>query len=394
MINSENLRIAEYRKEIFKCTRCGYCREMIRERDHTFRICPIRENTAGFEAYTSKGKMMLMRGILEGELEFTPKLAEIFFQCSTCGNCRVHCPVDIATTEIFEEFRCDLVNRELSLPQHILMGQKTIKEKNPYGESQQDRILWLKDLIELGREAPIAYFVGCTSSFRQKEIAQATYEILKKAGVDFTLLGPEEWCCGSPLFRTGQVEIAKTMAQHNIDKLNELNVKTIYFSCAGCFRTFQTDYPKYFGKLEFKIESISNLILSLIKEGKLEFVDHPQIDLTYHDPCHTSKMTKKPDYMTPRKLINVLPGINLIEMRSTQKGSICCGAGGGLKGGYPDLAVKIAGTRIEQALPLNVKYLVSTCPFCKRNLSDAQQANKYPIEILDLTELIAKRLKK
>ena len=118
MINSENLRIAEYRKEIFKCTRCGYCREMIRERDHTFRICPIRENTAGFEAYTSKGKMMLMRGILEGELEFTPKLAEIFFQCNTCGNCRVHCPVDIATTEIFGVFQQDLVNKELSMSQY------------------------------------------------------------------------------------------------------------------------------------------------------------------------------------------------------------------------------------------------------------------------------------
>ncbi len=391
MIDSNDLQISQYKKEIYKCTRCGYCREMVRARDNTFRICPIRENTAGFESYTSKGKMMLMLGVLEGELGFTPKLAEIFFTCSTCGSCRVHCPVDIATTEIFEVFREDLVKNELALPQHILMGQKAITDKNPYGEAQEKRVEWLSESFEVGKSAPNAYFVGCTSSFRQKEIAQATYKILTRAGLDFTLLGPEEWCCGSPLFRTGQIEPAKSLAQHNIDKLNELGVTNVYFSCAGCFRTFQTDYPKYFGKLNFKVDSISNLILALIKEGRLEFQDEP-IDLTYHDPCHTIRMTKKPD-QSPRKLIKSLPGFHLVEMRSTEKGSMCCGAGGGVKVANPELALKIAGTRIQQALPLRVKYLVSTCPFCKRNLSDAQKITNVPLEIVDLMELIAARLK-
>ena len=98
--------------------------------------------------------MMLMKGVLEGDLEFTPKLAEIFFTCSTCGSCRAHCPVDIATTDIFEVFRCDLANKEMSLPQHILMGQKTVTEKNPYGESQKDRTSWVQEKFEFGKPAP------------------------------------------------------------------------------------------------------------------------------------------------------------------------------------------------------------------------------------------------
>jgi heterodisulfide reductase subunit D len=392
MIDLKDLQITAFKKEIFKCTRCGYCREMVRERDNTFRICPIRENTAGFESYTSKGKMMLMRGVIEGEIEFTPRLADIFFTCSTCGSCRVHCPVDLPTTEIFEVFRADLVKQELSLPQHIVMEQKTLKERNPYGEAQEGRSAWLKESFEFGKQAPFAYFVGCTSSFRQKEIAQATFQILKKAGLDFTLLGPEEWCCGSPLFRTGQLETAKMVAQHNIEKLKALGVTTIIFSCAGCFRTFQTDYPKYFGKLDFKIESISSFILSLIKEGKLEFKEGPTIDVTYHDPCHSSRMTKKPDY-TPRKLIKAVSWLHLVEMKSIEKGSMCCGAGGGLKAVNPELALKIASARLQQAKPLHVQYLVSTCPFCKRNLADAQQTLDLPIQVVDLTELIAERLK-
>jgi heterodisulfide reductase subunit D len=104
-------------------------------------------------------------------------------------------------------------------------------------------------------------------------------------------------------------------------------------------------------------------------------------------------MTKRPDFKTPRKVINELPGVTLVEMRSIQKGSMCCGAGGGLKACNPELALKIAGARLEQGLPLNVDYMVSTCPFCKRNLEDAQVANNYPIKVLDLTELIAMRLK-
>ena len=393
MTTSDDLRISEHKKDIYKCTRCGYCREMVRERDHTFRICPIRENTAGFESYTSKGKMMLMRAVLDGDLEITPRMADIFFTCTTCGSCRVHCPVDLATTDIFEVFRCDLADQELSLPQHIVMGEKAVKTKNPYGEAQANRMDWVADAPEVGKAAPIAYFVGCTSSFRQKEIALATYQILKKAALDFTMLGPDEWCCGSPLFRTGQIDTAKELAEHNIEKLRELGVKTIYFSCAGCFRTFQTDYPKYFGKLGFKVESISKLILSLIQDGKLDLKTAPLVKITYHDPCHTGRMTKRPDFKTPRKVIKALPGVTLVEMQSIQKGSMCCGAGGGVKGGYPDLALKIATTRVQQALPLEVEYLVSTCPFCKRNLADAQIANNYPVKIIDLTELIALRLK-
>ncbi|MHA1267027.1 MAG: (Fe-S)-binding protein [Candidatus Helarchaeota archaeon] len=392
MTISDNLQIAKYRKEIYKCTRCGYCREMVRERDHTYRICPIRENTAGFESFTSKGKMMLMRAILDGELKMSPRMAEIFFSCTTCGSCRVHCPVDIATTDIFEVFRADLVNQELSLPQHIIMGENAAKTKNPYGEPQKSRLNWLEDSSRIGKSAPIAYFVGCTSSFRQIEIAQATYHILSKAKIDFTLLGPDEWCCGSPLFRTGQLATARQLAAHNLERLKELGVETLYFSCAGCFRTFQTDYPKYFGKLGFKIESISKVILALIREGRLVLRDQPPIRVTYHDPCHTGRMTKRPDFKTPRKVIATLPGVSLVEMRSIQKGSMCCGAGGGVKGGYPELALKIAETRVRQALPLNVDYLISTCPFCKRNLSDAQQAKALPIKILDLTELITMRL--
>ncbi|NVM56330.1 MAG: (Fe-S)-binding protein [Candidatus Helarchaeota archaeon] len=383
------LGIKKHVEDIYKCTRCGYCREMVRARDSTFRICPIREATAGFEVFTGKGKMLLMRGVLEGTLEMTPRLAEIFFTCTTCGSCKAHCPVSIDTVGIFEIFRKDLMVRELSPAAHTMFGKYTTEKKNPYNEPHDQRTSWVPEDFEFSKSAEIAYFAGCTSSYRQKDLALATFKILKKLGVDFTILS-DEWCCGSPLFRTGQIKQATELAQHNIEKLNELGVKQILFSCAGCFRTFASDYPKI-GKLKAKSMTFTKYIYKKIKDGSLKLKNIP-VKLTYHDPCHTTRSVKKADYKTPRKVLNAIPGIELVEMESTLEGSMCCGAGGGVKSAFPEIAVSAAQNRVQQALALNVKYLVSTCPFCKRNLSDAQQANNYPIEVIDLVELVADRL--
>ncbi|MHA1379583.1 MAG: (Fe-S)-binding protein [Candidatus Helarchaeota archaeon] len=384
------LGISKYRQEIYKCTRCGYCREMVRERDNTFRICPIRENTPGFEAYTSKGKMLLMRGVLEGTLGLTPKMAEIFFTCSTCGSCKAHCPVEIDTVEIFETFRKDLQKQELGLPQHTMFGKYAMEKKNPYNEPHEQITAWVSEEFEFSRPADIAYFVGCTSSYRQQELAIATFKILKKLGLDFTILGPDEWCCGSPLFRTGQIEQATELAKHNIEKLNELGVKQILFSCAGCYRTFATDYKKI-GKLKAKPITFSKFILKQIKDGKVRLKNEP-IKVTYHDPCHTTRSMRKPDYKSPRKVINALPGVELVEMISTKSGSMCCGAGGGVKSAFPKIAVSAAQKRILQAIDTGANCLVSTCPFCRRNFMDGKEEGNTDINILDLTELVLERM--
>ncbi len=384
------LGIKKHVEDIYKCTRCGYCREMVREEVNTFRVCPIRENTPGFEAYTSKGKMLLMRGVLEGTLDLTPKLSEIVFTCTTCGSCKTHCPVGIDTVGIFEVFRNDLIRQELGLPSHTMYGKYAMEKMNPYNEPHEDRMAWLPESVEFSKPAEIAYFVGCTSAYRQQEIATATYKILKKIGVDFTILGPDEWCCGSPLFRTGQLDLATKLAQHNIEKLNELGIKQIVFSCAGCYRTFAMDY-KNIGKLKAKPIHFTKFIYNQIKEGKIKFKESP-LKVTYHDPCHTTRSMKKADYKSPRRVINSLPGVELIEMVSTKEGSMCCGAGGGLKSAFSDIAVSAAQKRVQQAKETGATHLISTCPFCRRNLMDGNEKGNLGMKIMDLTELILERM--
>jgi len=278
----------------------------------------------------------------------------------------------------------------MCLPAHVMFGKYSAEKKNPYNEPHENRTDWLPEEFTFSKSAEIAYFVGCTSSYRQQELAIATFKILKKLGVDFTILGPDEWCCGSPLFRTGQIELATELAKHNIEKLNELGVKQIIFSCAGCYRTFAMDYKKI-GKLKGKPVTFSRFMLNQIKDKKIQFKDVP-LKVTYHDPCHTTRSLKKPDYKTPRKVLAALPGVELVEMISNKQGSMCCGAGGGVKSAFPDIAISAAKKRLQNAIETGADYLVSTCPFCRRNLQDGNNEANLDLKVLDLTELILERM--
>ena len=63
----------------------------------------------------------------------------------------------------------------------------------------------------------IVYFPGCMATYREQDIAKTTIDLLKKAGIEFTMLGEEQWCCGSVMLRTGNTEVAQEMAEHIIE---------------------------------------------------------------------------------------------------------------------------------------------------------------------------------
>ncbi|NHI94641.1 MAG: (Fe-S)-binding protein [Candidatus Lokiarchaeota archaeon] len=391
MTEIKNLRINKLKDEIFTCTRCSYCREQVSEKEYTYAICPIRENTPGFESFIAKGKMLILAGILKGDLEISPRTAEIFFTCTTCGNCRTHCPVVLNTVKIFETFRQDLQDLELGDPVHIALGKYCIEKNNPYNEPHEKRLDWIpnKDKSHLDKPSNLGYFVGCTSSYRSTEISRAFYQILVENDIGFTILS-DEYCCGSPLFRTGQKE-AEKLAKHNIERWKQLGIKEIVFTCAGCQKTFEDNYKDLGGN--FKIKNYMNLINQLIKEGKIKFTKNDPIRVTYHDPCHSTKKGElKIDYETPREILKQIPGVELVEMKSHKQGSICCGAGGGVKAANPSLALKIATNRLQEVIETKADILVSSCPFCKKNLKDAAEKENLNLEVLDIIELLLNRM--
>lgn len=213
------------------------------------------------------------------------------------------------------------------------------------------------------------YFRGCTAREKETSIGEATEKLLKKAGVDYRVLKDEK-CCGSVLLRTGFIDDALKQIEKNTEILKG---ELILTSCAGCYKTLKDDYEG------LEVIHISQFLNQLINEGKLN-LDKKDFNVTYHDSCHLGRHCGV--YAEPREVISSVA--NLVEMENNMDNSLCCGAGGGVKSAYPEIADEMSKSRINQALNTDCEVLITSCPFCKLNLKNDD------IDVLDLTEFLIK----
>jgi heterodisulfide reductase subunit D len=269
-------------------------------------------------------------------------------------------------------------------------GQMAIAERtknpefwNPYAEPNSDNEA-LKKQYDLPDKAKWVYYIGCTSNYRQQQIRDATLKLLKKAGINFTLI--DEHCCTSPMLRTGNVDSAPEFMNYNVRQINNAGASKVVTSCAGCYRTLKKDYEKYGVDLGFEVFHTGELIKQLLDEGKIKIKSNYDKIVTYHDPCHLGRHMDMYDF--PREIIKYIPGIKFVEMNRIKKDAWCCGAGGGVKIGDPDWAVEISKERLEEAKETGATVLTSMCPFCKTNLSDANKKFNMGFEVLDLIEIL------
>ncbi|MHA1404747.1 MAG: (Fe-S)-binding protein [Candidatus Helarchaeota archaeon] len=341
----------------------------------------------------------------------------------------------------------------------------------PYNEDHAHRTDWVSDKSVIDKpNAKIAYYVGCTASYRMQGMAKATESLLNKLvkkGIipEYTIL-TDEVCCGSVIFRTGQWDVAKKVMNMNIDTFNRF--EKLLFSCAGCVRTFKIDYPKFSSKeikynalhvVEFLADYLTvhcpvcgkynplgskhcgNPFCPKYSEKGEPFPDELHQNkiiitkqwtkgpITWHDPCHTcrhvchemkdktynkcddgdnnmwkayvpSQFERQRWIEMPRAIMAAIPGLELREMYRIGENSLCCGAGGGVKAGYPDFAWKAANDRLEEADATGAEILMTMCPFCELNMGQAARegidgspegasvGGKFKGKVLDLLEVL------
>nr|MDO8100040.1 (Fe-S)-binding protein [Candidatus Njordarchaeota archaeon] len=394
-----------YREMISRCYKCGYCKftgpviSHVEIKEAPFYVnCPSYDRF-NFETYSASGRVWTAKGLVDGNLKWSDRLLEIVYACTTCGNCSNQCAYEISkqVVQIIEAIREEAVKAGVGpMPPHRKFGEHLSNEHNPYFEPHNERLRWIPKDVDTLDKGDILYFVGCTSSYREKEIAQRTAEILNELGVQFAV-ACDEWCCGSPLLRTGQFEVAKQHAKHNVELIQGMGVKTVITSCAGCYHTLKADYPARF-KLypRFRVLHATEYLEKTFGEkGIMETgIEEPteKTKVTYHDPCHLGRRSKV--YDAPRSMIKRLPGVELVEMKRSRVNSLCCGAGGGVKSAFPEWSLEMAKNRVKEALETGAGTMVSACPFCKRNLGDAAREMASSLKVLDLVELAYHNLRK
>jgi len=312
------------------------------------------------------------------------------YACTTCGNCTENCRFDKFKdflVDIIEAARVEAVENGFCPEKQKVLLERTenIENFNPYGEPNSDNTQ-LKREYDLQDDAEWVYFIGCTSNYRQKNLRDATLRFLKKANINFTVI--DEHCCCSPIIRTGQINPIKDFMNYNITQINKTGAKKVITSCAGCYRTIKKDWLKMGADYDFEVFHTVELVKQLLDEGRIIFNSEFQKTVTYHDPCHLGRHVGM--YETPREVYNKIPGIKLVEMRRNRENAWCCGAGGGVKIGYPEWSLEISKERLEEAKETGASVVSSVCPFCRTNLSDANEKYNMDFEVIDLIEILDK----
>jgi Fe-S oxidoreductase len=322
---------------------------------------------------------------------------EVLWSCNMCRACEEACPVLIEYVDKIADMRRHLVQEEARFPTELTRTFKGMEtQSNPWGIGADKRADWAEGLeIPLLSDRPDAeylYYVGCAGAFddRSKKTTVAFARLLRKAGVDFAILGPDEPCNGDTARRLGNEYLYQTMAQTAIEVFNASKVKKVITNCPHCFNTIKNEYPQFGGNYE--VIHAAELIEQLVAAGKLSVKAPLGRKVTYHDSCYYGRFNDI--YDSPRAVLEKTTGCPAGEMKRCRQAGMCCGAGGGRMWIEEDPDKRVNIMRIEQALETNPEVVAVSCPFCMTMLSDGVKHKDLEdeVEVLDVTEIAEKAM--
>jgi Fe-S oxidoreductase len=356
-----------------RCFQCGLCDV----------VCPWNRVTT----------FSMRKLVREATFGLTDIESEEMWRCTTCGRCPQQCPRDVKQIESGVALR--KIATEYGVFPHSVKPIRTISgslvgEGNPLNEERKKRADWAAGLsvkpFTEGME--ILYFPDCYCSYdpRLKKVARATADILKRAGVDFGILGALENCCGESIRKTGDEEVFKRLAKENIKTFIDHGVKKILVSSPHCYHTFKNEYPEFM--VNFEVVHISQYLIQLIDAGRLELTKGYEKRVTWHDPCYLGRHNGI--YDEPREILKRIPGLELNEMADSRVDSLCCGGGGGRIWMETPKGERFSDLRIGQAIDCGAEVLVTACPYCITNFEDSRLTlgHSEAIEIKDITEIV------
>lgn len=366
--------IAEAGGEAFRfCFQCGLCDT----------VCP----------WNQVRPFSIRKIIREATFGLTQIEVEDIWRCTTCGKCTDRCPRGVKQIEVGVSLRRVASGYEVfpaSVKSARTARASLISEGNPLQFDRNKRGDWAKDLgvKAFTEDMEALYFVGCYLSFdpRMKKIAKATANILKKAGVNFGILGEKENCCGESIRKTGSEDVFKSLAKENIKTFVDNGVKKIIVSSPHCYHTFKNEYPEFMVK--FEIVHITQYLAELINEGRLELTGEYGKKVTYHDPCYMGRHNGI--YDEPRDVLKGILGLELVEMPDSRRDSLCCGGGGGRIWMDTPKEERFSDLRLQQAKEVGAEDLVTACPYCITNFEESRLNLDYDnvIEVKDITEIV------
>ena len=357
--------------ELEACTRCGECIEtcptFFEARNEEIHPLNKVSQTKRFWKADHLGLLARLFGIRTATEQELASYSQGVYQCTLCGRCHEVCPVQIDTRSLWISMREQLVDWELHPDAMDHLQEVVTTYYNISGDPNRERLGWTANMeapppgIDRRTGAEVIYFVGCVASFYPMvySVPQSFSSVMQRAGVDYTTMGGDEYCCGFPLIIAGMGRSAREMMVHNVEAARALGAKKVVTACPSCYHTWKHTYPEHLREpLGFEVLHETEFLADLLLAGSFELRPAEKV-VTYHDPCDLGRNSGI--YDAPRAILESIPGLDLVEMADNRASALCCGGGGDVEMADAGVARAVALRRMLQAQETGAELIVTAC---------------------------------
>lgn len=384
------------------CTECGRCQEACPAHAAQQPLNP-KQLVLDLQGYlTASGPKVLGEAQKTGNGDSLTMVGDVIkhdtlWACTTCYACVYECPVLIEHVDDIVDMRRYLALMEGDLPPSLATTLTNIERAgNPWKQPRRKRTAWTQGLdfevplIAEAGEVDVLWWVGCAGAYdpRNQKVSQAIARILHTAGVKFAILGEEEQCTGDAARRAGNEYLFQTLAQANVETLNQHKFKLILTQCPHCYNTLLNEYPQFGGN--YQVMHHTQYIDALLAEENIKVRREDAGALTFHDPCYLGRYHD--EYEAPRAVATAT-GKSLLEMTRSRDRAMCCGGGGARVWMEDEGEVRVNRNRLKQIQETGAEEVGVACPFCMIMLEDAKGAlGAEDLVVRDVAEIVADAL--
>lgn len=400
---------------VAQCNRCGFCQT----------ACPVFRAT-GHEIGVARGRLSLVRALIEQRLDWSEELNEPLFACLLCNACTAHCFPGVPTSDILVAARAAylenvgrsrlaglLLHHLLPYPDRmrktvraVALGQKgsrssavralgllrvfgrdfprsaEIPGQLPDHSLREERSSWT--LPGDGDGPPIGYFAGCGMDLLFPNTARTSLQGLTRQAGSVTVLN--NVCCGLPAHAYGDPETARRLARKNLDVLESAGAELVVTDCSSC-ASFLKQYPGLFSPEEpehSRAVAAASRVRDLVELLPAESggADAGPVVVTYHQPCHASRGQNLP---IPEELLETHAGYTYREMHESDW---CCGGAGSYALFHYDLSMKVLERKMENIRKTGAGLVLTSCPACVMQLRHGARLYRVPVRVGHVAECL------
>jgi glycolate oxidase iron-sulfur subunit len=399
-------------KAVEACVHCGFC----------LPACPTY-TVLGEEMDSPRGRIILMKEVLEGSLELEAALPYVD-KCLGCVGCVTACPSGVQYGELITPFRAlaeekrdrtplEKLTRAMALqtlpyPTRFRLAAMTGKLAKPFAGLLPSRLKAMLDLLPANlpaaqplpeiipargtRRARVVLLSGCAQQVLAPGINAATIRVLSRNGVE-VLIPRDQGCCGAIVMHAGEQDQARPLARQNLEVFTPMleggDVDAVVTNAAGCGSGMH-EYSLLFkgqpeetkaAKLAQRTKDVSLFLteLGMIEPHALE----KPLKLAYHDACHLSHAQgiRTP----PRMLLSRIENLELLELHDLE---VCCGSAGTYNIEQPEIANKLGTHKANAILETGASVVASGNIGCLTQISQHLEQRGSSIRVLHTFEVL------